>query len=71
MQVVRNHNFCGLDASVPSGSRRDTVGIEPTGALTPFHRDFSQTTPSAYFFATIWPTGSGLYPWLPKKPHLH
>jgi hypothetical protein len=53
MQVVRNHNFCGLDASVPSGSRRGAVGIEPTGALPPFHRNFSHTTPSACLFRNV------------------
>jgi hypothetical protein len=53
MQVVRNHKFCSLDASVPSGSRRGAVGIEPTGALTPFPRDFSHTAPSACFFRKV------------------
>ena len=46
MRVVRHHNFCSLDASVPSGSRRRAVVIEPTGALTPFPRDFSHTAPA-------------------------
>jgi len=29
-----------VDGSVPSGGRRGAVGIEPTGALTPFPRAF-------------------------------
>jgi len=62
MQVVRNHNFCSLEASVPFGSRRGVVGIEPTGDSISFPRNFSQTVLSACFFRQFLADRYGLYP---------